>query len=88
MSGNAAGTFTLEVEGMVNQIAEPNVQPVFKHSRFIPMGGLLMSQWTNKAQPDCAGTCHLKVGPTMFDPKRPLNLPKMPPKCMNNCTLP
>ena len=88
MSGNASGTFTLEVEGMVNQIAEPNAQPPHTHSRFIPIGGLLTSQWVNDAQPDCAGTCHLRVGPTMFDPKRPLNLPKMPPKCMNNCTLP
>ena len=88
MSGNPNGTFTLEVEGMVNQIAEPNTQPVHMHSRFIPMGGPLLSQWVNDAKPDCAGTCHVRAGPTMFDPKRPLNLPKMPPNCGTNCTLP
>jgi len=85
MAGNP-GTFTLKVEGAVDQIPEPGAVPAFNHSRYIPISTTPpRAGWVNGAQPGCAGDCHL-------DPPNKVanepNAPGMPPNCGANCYLP
>lgn len=70
ITGPNSHNFTLQVEGVVNQLSG--------HSRYTPLSGSpARAGWTNNAEDGCGGACHLNGSP--------VGPPAMPPACGANC---